>query len=83
MKLNLWAFTIASAIIWSATMMLITTINLLLPTYGRGFLLVISSIYPGYLPGVKGIFVGILYGFLDGAIFGAIFAMLYNKLIKT
>jgi hypothetical protein len=51
-------------------------------TYGKAFLDVMASVYPGYhAAGTFGdAIVGTLYGVADGAIGGAVFAWLYNLL---
>ncbi|HKK16624.1 MAG TPA: hypothetical protein VJ981_07945 [Gammaproteobacteria bacterium] len=85
MKLSVKAFAISAAIIWGLAMLLTTTLNLLYPGYGAGFLAAMSSVYPGFTPslGVKSIITGTLYGVVDAGIAGAVFAWLYNCFVKS
>jgi hypothetical protein len=57
-------------------------LNLVWPSYGREFLQLVASIYPGYhaTPSFGQVIVGTLYALVDGAVGGAIFAWLYNRL---
>ena len=52
------------------------------PRYGREFLELVASIYPGYKPRPKlsQVAVGTAYAVVDGAVGGALFAWLYNRL---
>jgi hypothetical protein len=54
------------------------------PDYGREFLSVVSSIYPGYhASGSAGdVITGTLYALVDGAVFGLVFGWLYNLIVK-
>jgi hypothetical protein len=54
--------------------------NLIWPSYGRAFLELTASLYPGYQPGSGwgSVITGTLYGLVDGAVSGAVFAWLYN-----
>jgi hypothetical protein len=82
MKLNVKAFTIAAALIWGILIMLLTGIaNMIWPSYGRDFLQVMTSVYPGYHAArtVAGVIVGALYGLVDGAGCGLVVAWLYNR----
>jgi hypothetical protein len=58
--------------------------NLIWPSYGRAFLELAASIYPGYQPGsgLGSVITGTLYGLVDGAVSGAVFAWLYNVLAQ-
>ena len=84
MKLSVKAFAISAAIIWGLAMLLTTTLNMLYPGYGAGFLDAMSSVYPGFTPymGVKSIITGTLYGVVDAGIAGLVFAWLYNCFVK-
>ena len=64
-------------------MFLIGLGNLICPDYGKGFLEVMASVYPGYdATGSFGeLIVGTLYGLVDGAVCGAIFAWVYNRFV--
>ena len=80
MKLNLKALTIAFAVLWAGAVFIVGAANLIWPEYGKGFLLMLASIYPGYK--ASGLFgdmiAGSLYALVDGAIAGLILGWLYN-----
>lgn len=80
MKLNLKALTIAFAILWAGAVFIVGAANLIWPEYGKAFLLLLASIYPGYK--ASGLFgdmiAGSLYALVDGAIAGLILGWLYN-----
>ena len=79
MKLSIKGLAMASGIIWGAAMLFMGLANMVWPSYGIAFLEVISSVYPGYVPGGFGAtIIGTLYAAVDGAIGGAIFAWVYN-----
>lgn len=82
MKLEVKPLAGAAALLWGSAVLLVSLINLFLPDYGREFLLVVASIYPGYT--VSGsparVFIATLYAIADGFIAGLIFGWLYNLL---
>lgn len=80
MKLLLKSLALAAGILWALAVLFVGFLNLLWPPYGKAFLDVVSSVYPGYkVTGSLGsVIVGTLYVLLDGLISGAIFAWLYN-----
>ncbi len=82
MRLNTTAFALTAGIIWGGAVLLVAAANLIWPGYGRAFLDLAASIYPGYQPGtgVGSVITGALYGLVDGTIGGAVFAWLYNQL---
>ncbi len=82
MKLNVRAMAITSSVLWGGAVLTVGLINLIEPKYGRQFLNLVSSIYPGYQaqPKLKDVAVGTGYALLDGAFGGAIVAALYNQL---
>ena len=84
MKLSLKALTLAAGILWALTVFLVGFLNFLWPSYGKAFLDVVSSVYPGYkVVGTFGsVIVGSLYALVDGLVGGAIFAWLYNCFAK-
>ena len=84
MKLDIKAFALAFGLIWGGSVLAVAVANQLWPGYGRLFLEVTASVYPGYQPGVgiASIITGALYGLVDGAIGGAVFAWLYNRLAR-
>ena len=80
MKLNLKALTLTLALLWAGTLFIMGVANLAWPGYGKAFLQVMASIYPGYAAsGSFGdVIVGSLYALVDGAILGFILGGLYN-----
>jgi len=59
---------------------MVAVLNVIWPGYGKAFLDVVSSIYPGYqVTGtLSSVIVGTLYALLDGAVGGALFGWIYN-----
>jgi len=82
MKFNVAALALTSGLIWGGLLLFVALANLVWPSYGRTFLDLAASIYPGYRPGsgVGSAITGTLYGLVDGAIAGAVFGILYNLL---
>jgi hypothetical protein len=82
MRFNVTALTLTVGLFWGAALLIVASANLIWPSYGRAFLDLAASIYPGYRPGsgVGSIITGTLYGLVDGAIAGAVFGWLYNLL---
>jgi len=82
MKLNTKALALTSGILWGLCMLGMTLANLASASYGRQFLDLMSSIYPGYhaTRSIGEVIVGTLYGAVDGFIGGAIIAWFYNHL---
>lgn len=85
MKLDIKALALSGGIFWGAAILLTALANLIWPDYGRAFLDLAASLYPGYRPGsgVGSVVTGTLYGLVDGAIAGAVLAWLYNLLART
>ena len=71
---------IALAIFWAGVVFLVGLANLIWPGYGKTFLQMLASVYPGYkASGSFGdMIVGSLYALVDGAIMGLILGWLYN-----
>ena len=84
MKLNLKALTVTCAVVWAGLIFIVGLGNMISSGYGKAFLLVIASIYPGYsASGSFGdVIVGSLYALLDGAVGGLIFGWLYNLMVS-
>jgi hypothetical protein len=82
MRFNVTALALTAGLLWGAAVLVVAIANLMWPGYGRAFLDLCASIYPGYRPGVGmgSVITGTLYGLVDGAIGGAVFAWLYNLL---
>jgi hypothetical protein len=83
MRLNVKAMAVAIGILWGAVVLLTALVNMSRPEYGRAFLQILVSIYPGYRAAgaVGDLAVGVLYALLDGAVFGVALAWLYNRLL--
>lgn len=77
MKLSVKGLALAMAILWSLSI-LITGLSAMFG-FGGLFVEVMSSIYKGYTPSVKGALIGAAWAFGDGFIGGAALAFLYNK----
>jgi hypothetical protein len=84
MRLNVIALTMTSGLLWGGAILVVAMANLAWPGYGRAFLELVASIYPGYQPGPSAgsVMTGTLYGLADGAAGGAVFAWLYNVLSR-
>lgn len=84
MKLSIRSLTISLGLFWGLTVLLVSFFNLLWPPYGKAFLEMVSSVYPGYkVVGTAGsVVIGTLYALLDGAVGGALFGWLYNTFAK-
>jgi hypothetical protein len=82
MKLNVGAVAATSALLWSGAVLITGVANIFRPQYGKEFLQMAASIYPGYKgrPEFSDVAVGTAYAALDGAVGGAIFAWLYNRI---
>jgi len=80
MKLSVRAFALTAGIVWGGAVLSVGLVNLASPEYGKAFLELCSSIYPGYhaAPTIGSVVVGTLYGLVDGGIGGLVFAWLYN-----
>ena len=83
MRLQVTALALTAGLLWSGAILVVGLANMVWPDYGRAFLDLTASIYPGYHPGsgIGSVITGTLYGLVDGAIGGAIFAWLYNMLV--
>ena len=81
MRLSVKACAVASGVLWGGGVLMCGIINLAVPTYGRGFLKMLRSLYPGFhfSRTVPDVLVGTGYALLDGATTGALFAVLYNS----
>jgi len=84
MKINVIALALTAGLFWGASILVVGSASLIWPGYGRDFLELAASIYPGYHPGPAfgSVVTGTLYGLVDGAIAGAVFGWLYNLLSR-
>ncbi|PSH05575.1 MAG: hypothetical protein CXZ00_00020 [Acidobacteria bacterium] len=82
MKLSIKAAATTSALLWGGAVLTVGVANVIQPRYGREFLRLLASIYPGYeaRPNLGHVAVGTGYAVLDGAVGGALCAWLYNRL---
>ncbi len=82
MRLNVIALGAAAALIWGVAILVVAAANLIWPPYGRVFLDLFASIYPGFHPGsgVGSVITGTLYGMVDAGFGGVVFGWLYNLL---
>lgn len=80
MKLSLKGLSVACAIFWGGSLLLVGLVNLAVPGYGEPFLKLCDSLYPGFdnAHTFGSVIIGTLYGLVDGAIGGAIFGWIYN-----
>ena len=67
MKFNITALALTAGVIWGGAMLVVTSANLIWPSYGQTFLDLIASIYPGFRPGsgVSSVIVGTIYGLVS------------------
>ncbi|HNV85434.1 MAG TPA: hypothetical protein PKL97_00535 [Candidatus Omnitrophota bacterium] len=79
-KLCVCGVSVACSLLWGGAVFFVGIANVKWPEYGKAFLDLASSIYPGYhaLPTLKSVLVGTAYALLDGAVGGALFALIYN-----
>lgn len=84
MKFNVTTLALTFGLFWGAAILVVGSANLIWPGYGRAFLELAASLYPGYHPGaaIGSVITGTLYGLVDGAIAGAVFGWLYNLLSR-
>lgn len=84
MKMSVKALAITSGMIWGGCLLTCGLINLKSPNYGRRFLNMMSSVYPGFhnTRDVGDVLVGAGYGFVDGTVAGALVATVYNQLAQ-
>ena len=82
MRFNVIAMALTVGLFSGAALLIVASANLMWPGYGRAFLDLAASVYPGYRPGsgVGSVISGTLYALVDGAIAGAVFGWLYNLL---
>ena len=82
MRFNISALSLTVGLFCGAAILVVGSANTLWPNYGRAFLEIAASVFPGYRPGpaIGSLITGTLYGLVDGAIAGAVFGWLYNLL---
>jgi hypothetical protein len=84
MRVSVSALALTLGVFWGAAMLIVALANLIWPGYGRAFLDLAASIYPGYRPGsgLGSVVVGTLYALVDGAVGGAVVAWIYNVVAR-
>ena len=84
MRMNVAAFALAAGLFWGLAVLAISLANLAWPPYGRAFLDLLASMYPGYHPGagIGSALMATLYGLADGVASGALIAWLYNLIAQ-
>ena len=82
MRLHVTALALTAGLFCGAAILIVASATLIWPGYGRAFLDLAASVYPGYHPstGPGSVITGALYALVDGAIGGAVFGWLYNAL---
>ncbi len=80
MKLSIKAMAISGGLLWGGAILMVALANSVWPGYGRAFLEVLASIYPGFPAGggILSILADTVYGLSDGAVAGTLLAWLYN-----
>jgi hypothetical protein len=81
MKLSVKALAITSGLVWGGAILTCGLANLVARPYGRRFLELMSSVYPGFHNSrtLGDVLVGSGYGFVDGAVGGGVVAAIYNQ----
>jgi hypothetical protein len=79
-RLSVKSVAFAAAVLWAGYVLIASLAHVRWPEYGTGFLLILSSLYPGYQPsgGLMSVLIATGYAFVDAAICGTVFAFLYN-----
>jgi len=80
MRVSLKAIALSSGILWGGAMLFVGLLHMADPSYGAGFLQIMSSVYPGAdkTPSLGPVLLGTLYGFADGGVAGLLFGLLYR-----
>ena len=80
MKFNIAAAAVAGGVGFAIALGISGILNMAFDGYGRAFLDLMASVYPGYkASGTAGdLFVGCFYAAADGMIAGGGFALIYN-----
>ena len=84
MRLDRTALAYALAVLWGGGILVIGLCNLAVPEYGREFLELVASVYPGYSAerSVESVLIGTGYALVDGWVGGWLLGWLYNRLVK-
>jgi hypothetical protein len=81
-KLDLPAMAAAGGLLWGAAVLFVGLLSTVLPSYGREFLAVLSSLYPLYsnTGSFPDLLIGVVIAAVDGGIAGLVFGWLYNRI---
>ena len=84
MRLDSKALAYAGAAVCGATFLLFGLLNLSSPEYGREYLELSASLYPGYTPdrSIESVMIGTGYALVHGAVVGWLLGWLYNRIAK-
>ena len=84
MKLDPRALAYAGAALWGGSALLVGLLNLSSPDYGREFLELLASVYPGYRVdrSVEDVLVLTGYALVDGGVCGWLLGWLYNRFAR-
>ena len=77
MKLDVMALGLAGGSMWGVVLFLFT-LTATATGYGREFVDLVVSVYPGFSVSYPGAFIGLVYGFVDAFVGFAVLAWLYN-----
>lgn len=82
MRCHILPLALTIGLVWAMAILIVASANLIAPDYGRAFLEVTASLYPGYHPGtgVGSVVTGTLYALVDGTLGGAIVGWVYHAL---
>lgn len=80
-NLSPMALGMSLGVVWGVSVF-ITGLLAYYMSYGKPFVLAMSSVYIGYDPSIVGSFIGGAFGFIDGFIGGLIIGALYNYFVK-
>ena len=80
-KINVKALGLSCGIIWGFGALILGILSMACK-WGTQFVELLSTMYIGYGPTIKGSLIGAAWGFVDAGIGGVLIAWLYNKLSK-
>jgi hypothetical protein len=80
MRLSIGGLAVASGLLWGGGLLFVGLMNLVIPSYGLGFLQTMSSVYPWFHAShsIGDVFIGAVDGLVDGFFAGILFGWLYN-----
>ena len=84
MRFSVIPLALTLGVFWGAAILIVAVANLIWPNYGRAFLDLAASLYPGYHPGsgLASVITVTFYGLVDGALGGVLFPWPYNLLAR-